>query len=338
MTLDADLLDLRYRPAKDVGHVESWFLVAHEPGGRRAFTSKLAVLASLDPAVPPVAEAWSIAFDREHGHVATKTIVPLDTALFGKGRLDVEIDGCSLTMGQAKGALATGTRKLAWDLAIGASRAAPVQHLPHAWLYGTSLSPSKLVTPLSDTRVSGFVNVSRGDGGPPEPWSIDGWPAMVGHQWGSALPRFYAWAHCNTWEGEDDLVLEAATSRVRMGPVLLSPMLTAVFVRWRGRRFDLNARELFGKNRGSVSMRRFEVSAETRELEVRAELAAETDDFVGLHLPNPSGAMTYLLDTKLARVRVELILPGESPVVVTSRAGALEIGTRDRDHGVRMVL
>jgi hypothetical protein len=46
--------------------------------------------------------------------------------------------------------------------------------------------------------------------------------------------------------------------------------------------------------------------------------------------------MTYGLDTALARARVELLVPGEPPLVATSRSAALEIGTRDRHHGVRM--
>jgi hypothetical protein len=48
--------------------------------------------------------------------------------------------------------------------------------------------------------------------------------------------------------------------------------------------------------------------------------------------------MTYCLNTKLARARLELRVPGSPPVVATSRAGALEIGTRDPKHGVRMFL
>ena len=48
--------------------------------------------------------------------------------------------------------------------------------------------------------------------------------------------------------------------------------------------------------------------------------------------------MTYCLNTKIARARLELRLPGAAPFVATSRAGALEIGTADREHGVRMFL
>jgi hypothetical protein len=335
-----DLLDLRYRGG---AHVESWFLKANEPGGRRAIWLKNTVFARPPSAdrrhalVPPMAEAWAIAFDRERGHVATKTSVPLDRARFARGTLDVEVDGCELSLGRARGDIASGTRRVGWDLEVGPERASPVLHLPRRSLYDASFPTSKLVTPLMDGRVTGSVRVDRGDGAAPEDWNVAAWPAMVGHNWGRSHPRLYAWVHCNAWDDAEDLAFEAVSARVRMGPVL-SPMGTAVFVRWKGQSWDLNARELLGQNRGSISLRRWEVTAAGQGLDVRAELSAETDDLVGLHYPNPSGAMTYCLNTKLARARLELRLPGRPPVVATSRAGALEIGTRDHQHGVRMYL
>lgn len=338
MNVPQDLLGLRFRGG---GHVESWFLKANEPGGRRAILVRNTVFArpngSGKSPVPPVAEAWAVAFDRELGHVATKTTVVLDSARFARGTLDVEVDGCELSLGRARGDLATGTRRIGWDLEVGPSLCAPILHLPRAALYDSPLPSSKLVTPLVDGRVSGAIRVDRGDGSAPEEWNVSGWPAMIGHNWGRSRARLYAWVHVNSWDDADDLAFEAVSARVRMGP-MLSPMGTAVFVRWKGRRWDLNAMELFGKNRGAISMRRWEVVAEGQGIEVRAEVAAETDDFVGMHYPNPSEDTTYCLDTKLARARIELRLPGRPPVLATSRAGALEIGTRDREHGVRMYL
>lgn len=337
-TVPADLLDLRYRGG---GHVESWFLKANEPGGRRAVWIKATVFArppSADPKhapIPPFAEAWAVVFDRERGHVATKTTVPLASARFAKGTLDVEVDGCALSLGAARGELASGTRRIRWDLAVGPERATPILHLPVRSLYEGSIPATKILTPLADARVRGAIVVDRGEGAPPEEWPVHEWPAMIGHNWGRAHARLYAWVHCNSWDDADDLVFEAVSARVRMGPVL-SPMATGVFVRWRGKSWDLNAGELFGRNRGSISLRRWEATAKGKGISLAAELGAETDDFVGLHYPNPSGAMTYCLNTKIARARLELRIPGEAPIVATSRAAALEIGTRDREHGVRM--
>lgn len=340
MNVPQDLLGLRYRGG---GHVESWFLKANEPGGRRAILLRNTVFAQPRTAdkrrqpTPPMAEAWAIAFERERGHVATKSSVLLESARFSRGTLDVEVDGCELSLGRARGDIATGTRRLGWDLEVGPALCAPILHLPKVALYEAPLPSSKLVTPLADARVSGSFRVDRGDGSAPEDWNVSEWPAMIGHNWGKERARLYAWVHCNSWDDAEDLAFEAVSARVRMGP-MLSPMGTAVFVRWKGRRWDLNARELFGKNRGAISMRRWEVVASGQGIEVRAEVAAETDEFVGLHYANPSGGTTYCLDTKLARVRLELHLPGRPPILATSHAGALEIGTREREHGVRMYL
>lgn len=338
MTVPADLLDLRYRGG---GHVESWFLKANEPGGRRAIWLKATVFARPPSAdrshapVPPVAEAWAIAFDRERGHVATKTTVPFSAARFSKGTLDVEVDGCELSLGRARGAIASGARRIAWDLEVGPERASPILHLPSVSLYDGAFPSTKLLSPLADGRVRGAITIDRGDGSTPEDWNVAEWPAMIGHNWGRAHARLYAWVHCNAWDDVEGLTFEAVSARVRMGPVL-SPMATGVYVRYRGRSWDLNAGELFGRNRGSISLRRWEATARGQGISVHADLAAETDDFVGLHYPNPSGAMTYCLNTKIARARVELTLPGEGRLVATSRAAALEIGTRERQHGVRM--
>lgn len=335
------LLDLRWRGG---GHVESWFFKANDPEGRRALWLKATVYAKSPSAdrraeqVPPVAEAWAIAFDRgedgESRHVVTKSTIPFDRARFGRGTLDVEVDGCELSLGHARGAIANGGRALAWDIAVGPERASPIVHLPAARLYETSFPASKLVTPLADARAKGVVDVSRSPG-VTERWDIDGWPAMIGHNWGRAHAHLYAWTHCNVWDVED-LVFEGVSARVRMGPVL-SPMLTAVFLRYRGQSFDLNSRELFGKSRGVISLRRWEATAENgRGLRVLADFGAETDDFVGLHYANPRGGATHCLNTKLARGRLDVTLPSGESFVAHSRAAALEIGTRDPHHGVRM--
>jgi hypothetical protein len=314
--------------------VESWFFKANEPSGRRALWLKSTVFARAARDVPPVAESWAIAFDRERGHVATKTTVLLESARFAHGALDVEIDGCALSLGRARGALATGWRRLAWDLAIGPELASPIVHLPSLALYKDERPPSsKLVTPLADARATGHALVFHGAGNE-ERWVVDGWPCMIGHNWGRRHSHLYAWGHCNAWD-VPGLVFEGISARVRVGPVL-SPMATAAFVRFRGRRFDLNAPVTLAHNRGLVSLRRWELDASHNGVHLKCELSAETDDLVGLYYSNPNAATTYCLNSKLAKARLELHLPGEAPVIAHSRAAALEIGTRDPTHGVRM--
>jgi hypothetical protein len=335
-----DLLGLRYRgrASQQVGHVESWFMKANAPDGGRAFWTRLTILSS--PNLAPVAEAWAIAFDRHRGHVAIKSTVAFETARFSKDRFAGEVDGCMLDLDRAKGMLSSGRGSLTWNVSLGAPRAAPIMHLPSRHLYRRGLPPfSKLVTPLSDVRARGSIKVERGGADDVDEWDVEGWPAMVGHNWGRGNAELYAWVHCNTFAadspkgGLEDLVFEAISARVRVGPVL-SPMATAAFVRYRGRSWDLSHLRMLGQNRATISLRRWEMTGgDGRDLQLVCDVAAETDDIVGLHYPNPTEQ-----PTKLARARLEIRFPDGETIVKFSRAAALEIGTLGTDHGVRMYL
>jgi hypothetical protein len=63
---------------------------------------------------------------------------------------------------------------------------------------------------------------------------------------------------------------------------------------------------------------------------------AETDDFVGLFYPNPDGVMLHCLNSKIAHAEVTLRIAGRAPRTLRSTRAALEIGTTDPRHGVRM--
>jgi hypothetical protein len=347
-----ELLGIRYSPqrAASRGHVESWFAKATAPDGRRALWVRCTIFAR--PKLEPVAEAWAVAFDRHRGHVAVKSTVLLPTARFSPDSIDVSIDGTSLTMNRARGSLSSGRGSLMWDLDIGPPLANPIFHIATRAMYRDGLPPfSKAVTPLSDARSGGVVRVDRG-GGDIDNWDVDSWPTMIGHNWGRQNAELYAWTHCNAFEVEsttltgnrdhrstveEHLAFEAVSTRVRIGPVL-SPMATVAFVRWRGRSWDLSRITSLTQNRGVISLRRWEMTGQDRGLHVVADVAAETDDIVGLHYPNPNGPMTHCLNTKIARARLELRLPDGETVTATSRAAALEIGTLRTDHGIRMYL
>ena len=65
---------------------------------------------------------------------------------------------------------------------------------------------------------------------------------------------------------------------------------------------------------------------------------ADTDDFVGLFYPNPDGTNCHCLNSELARAEVTLKIAGRPARIYRSSRAALEIGTRDPNHGVRMVM
>lgn len=315
------------RPPKK-GHVESYFLKLNDPEGRRALWLKATILQNASCPEGAVAEAWAIAFDRERGHVAVKESVPFSEARFSNTGLDVVANGLRLSEGSVAGEITHAGRTIAFDLSF-TPGAAPLVPFPFEAMYRGRLPSSKFVSPHPDSR---FFGSFRADG---DEVRVDGWHGMQGHNWGSGHAPLYAWAHCNQWDQGEDFTLEGVSAKTRLGPVL-SPLTTLVCVRHRGVRYEFNRLPDLARARGDVSHRRWDFRAESDIGRIEGELYGQTDDFVGLYYPNPDGAMTYCLNTKLAHARVRFEPRGRLPFTLTSRAAALEIGTREPDHGIRM--
>jgi hypothetical protein len=328
-------LGVRYEPgsrASQRGHVESYFLKANDPHRRRALWLKATIYATKRAPYAALAEAWAVAFDAYADHVAVKSSIPFARARFSKTALDIDVDGVIFRPGEARGAVASGGRSVAWDLRLEGD-APPIVHYP-PWMYDAPLPSSKLVSPFPDLRVSGEAIVNG------ETWTLDRWPGLLGHNWGPRHTPEYAWGHCNSWEGgnanqADELVLEGVSGRMKVGPIL-ARLRTVICVRYRGVRYDLSSVRDLLRNRADVSPRRWTFAGQNDLIRVRGEMFASTDDFVGLFYVNPDDTMTHCLNTKLAHAEVELTVRGRAPFTARSRAAALEIGTMDPRHGVRM--
>jgi Tocopherol cyclase len=335
----------RYDQAARRGHVESYFLKANDPSSRRALWLRTTIFASDRAPDRAIAEAWAIAFSTAEGHVAVKTSVPFADAHFDRSRLDVEVAGVALrafsvssdgsgAAGEARGRIESGARSIELALTF-ESRDAPLVHFPHPWMYEGPVPSSKIVSPLPDLRVSGEAVIQG------ERWTLDRWPGMLGHNWGHRNAHLYAWGQCNTWDGGEDVVFEGFSARAHVGPSrlgVLTPMTTLLCVRHRGVRYDLNAMSALLENSGRVTPRRWRFRGANDLVSVKGELWGTTDDFVGLHYPNPDGTMTYCLNSKIATAEIAIRERGRAPMTLRSRAAALEVGTSDPAHGTRMYL
>ena len=330
---------VRYQASAKHGHVESYFLKANDPKSRRAVWLKTTIYAGDRDPQRAVAEAWAVAFDgRGEGgeHVAVKANVPFDSARFDPSQMKVNVDGCTFERGSAHGKIETGDRTIAWDFTFDAG-GAPLVHFPRAWMYEAPFPSSKIVSPLPDIRVSGEMTVNGAK------WTLDRWPGLLGHNWGRSHAELYAWGHCNVWDdggaGADELVFEGTSARVRVGRgklSVLAPMMSILCVRHRGVRYDLNGAMDLVKNRGEITARRWRFRGKNALVAVEGEMWGETDDFVGLFYANPDGAMTHCLNSKIAHARIDVTPRGRAPIRLRTRSAALEIGTRDPSHGVRM--
>jgi len=342
--LAVDLNAVRYDPASRAGHVESYFIKANDPAGERAIWIKATIFVSRSEPDRPLAEGWAIAFDRRGGrarHVAVKHTLPFEATSFSRAGLGIHWthpravaangarpDGLAIEPGKTEGRISLREHRIAWNLRF-STDAPPLVPFPYEGMYKAPFPKVKTCTPTPDARFEGEIFV---DG---ERWDIDGFRGMQGHNWGRSHAEKYAWCHANIWDEDDDFILESMSARVALGPVS-TPLITLVCVRPRGVAYDFNHPGDLVHATSDVGLRRWAFTASNSRARIEGEIEAKTHDFVGLFYPNPDGPMTYCLNTKLAHARVRFQPSGGTPLSLTSRAAALEIGTRDEEHGVRM--
>jgi hypothetical protein len=326
---DGPWAGLQYDPSSSRGHVESWFLKANDPKSRRALWLKWTVWSG-DRAPRPehaVAEAWAVAFSTAHGHVATKTSIPFERASFDRHVIGASIDGCTLTSRTARGRVDSGGRSIAYDLTL-ESRQAPYRLYPSRWMYSGPIPSQKTLTPVPDARVSGHVEI---DG---ESWELQAWPGMIGHNWGRHS-ELYVWGQCGVWDDGADVVFEGAAARVRAAGVLL-PLRTTLMIRHQGTSYPLTDLSAVLSNASTLTARRWQFRGAGKRVQVQGEMWEESDDFVGLFYTNPDGAILHCLNSKIAHAELTLRVEGRAARLLRSTRAALEIGTLDRQHGVRM--
>jgi hypothetical protein len=186
------------------------------------------------------------------------------------------------------------------------------------------------VTPVPNARVAGTVTVQG------ERWDLQGWPGMIGHNWGRHT-EVYVWGHCNSWDDGADVVFEGASGRVRAAGVLL-PLRTALVVRHQGTTYALTDLRSLARNEASLTERRWRFHGAGPRIAIEGEVWADTDDFVGLFYTNPDGVTIHCLNSKIAHAEMTLRISGRAPRTLRTTRAALEIGTRDPNHGVRMVV
>jgi hypothetical protein len=321
---------LRFDPKSPRPHVESYFFKLNDPKERRAVWIKATVFAPKANPDRAVAEAWAVAFDRDKGQVASKDTVPFAHSVFPTDTFRISVADLEVAESRIRGAVAGAGHEIAFDLEA-SGRTDPLVPFFHPLMYELPFPRTKLVTPNPVLYFNGRYSV---DG---EEVEVSQWCGMQGHNWGGEHAPSYAWCQCNEWREAGDLVLEAFTARVRLGS-RLSPPLTIICIRYRGELHLFNGPIDMLLNRAAIGPLRYRFECSNPQLRVKGELGAEPGHFAGLYYRNPDGSVIHCLNSKITEATVELRARGERAAVLTSGRAALEVGTRDATHGVRMYI
>jgi hypothetical protein len=307
-------------------HYESFYLKTSRPERGLALWIRHTVLKA--PGAPPRASLWVTLFDAAAGPVALKASHGADQ-LSADEKHYIRIADALLFPGRAIGDLHAGEAGDArWELEFEGS-APPFYYLPRAWMYERSLPKTKAISLYPALTFSGRLAIGGRE------LALDGWPGMIGHNWGTEHPHRGSWIEGANFSEQPDAYLDAVFGRIKLGPVL-TPWLGNACLS-----IDGQVHRLGGPRPGSASITESHTGARFvlrgTGVTVEGEVQAPPERFVGWRYGEPGGGWHPTLNCSLAdmRLRVER---GSAPARELSVSGgaAYELQLREHDHGVAL--
>jgi len=306
---------------RDAGHYESFYLKCGDAASRRGLWLRYTVHKA--PGAAPVGSLWATLFDEQGPHAAKVSPPPeqlgaggRDWVRIGGGRIGP--DGCSGEIPELA----------AWELRFeGGEESFP--YLPRAWMYTAKLPRTKALSLRPAVRVSGTVTV-RG-----RTLELDGWPGMIGHNWGAEHAERWIWLHGTDFAEQPDAWIDATIGRIEIGR-WTTPWVANGCLSLDGVRYRLGG---IGKTRAVQVDERPEGAALTLPgdgISVRGEVSAPRADVVGWVYSDPApGSQHHTAHCAIADMTLTVARRDQPPLTLTVSGGATyELGMREHDHGI----
>jgi hypothetical protein len=195
-------------------------------------------------------------------------------------------------------------------------------------MYRAPLPKTKPESPLPRAAFTGTATV---DG---VTFELDGWPGMVGHNWGAEHAERWVWLHGIAFDGARGDWIDAAIGRVRMG-LVVTPWIGNGAVSVDGTRLRLGG---LGRTRSTVvreSPERCSFVLGGDGVRVEGTVSAPRDRLVAWAYADPGGGEHNTVNCSIASMELRVERTGEPPLELRTATHAVyELGMRETDHGV----
>ena len=306
------------------GHYESFYIKATRPGGGQALWLRQTV--HKRPGEALTGSIWLTLFDGDGpGPRATKLTVGEDEVSVPTGAF-IKVADALLEPGRAYGSVETQEMKVSWDLAY-ESEAQAFRHMPYDFLYGAPLPKTKFLSPYPDARYAGTVTV---DG---RVLAVDGWPGMVGHNWGAEHAERWTWIQANEFR-ECDAWFDAALGRIKVGP-LTTPWIGNAMLEIEGEQHRLGGFDRVRSTKIDDEPTECEFELRGKAVKVRGRVFSELRNFVGWVYADPVGPEHNTVNCSISDLELVVERKGRPDLRLECvGAAAYELGMRESTHGI----
>jgi hypothetical protein len=309
--------------APAAGHYESFYLKAADAASRRALWLRYTV--HKRPGAVAVGSLWATLFDEGGPYAAKVTLAPDQLGAGGADYLRIGAsrigpDGAFGTIPQLGAA---------WQLSFDGDEP-PFPYLPHPRMYTARLPRTKALSLRPAIRISGEATV-RG-----RTVTLDGWPGMIGHNWGAEHAERWIWTHGTAFAEQPEAWLDATIGRLKVGR-WTTPWVANGCLSLDGVRHRLGG---LGRTRAThveEAPERASFTLPGDGIVVRGEVGAPRADVVGWVYSDPAGAggQHHTAHCAIADMTLTVTRPDRPPLTLTVAGGATyELGMRERDHGI----
>ena len=304
------------------GHYESVYLVATDP--REPVAVWIRYTVHKPPGRPATGSIWCTVFD--NGRPVAAKITDPDVRSTGAALIEVGQAG-TVSPTRARGAMADVDAE--WDLSF-EPLDAELRHLPHAWMYRAPVPRTKSTSPYPAMRVNGTLRM----GG--RTLAINGWPGMLGHNWGAEHAHRWIWLRGAVFEDHPNTWLDVVIGQIKVGGVMLPWIANGVVaingadgprrtVGGLGRRVTVDERpdgcDLVLPGQGFV---------------LTASVTAPISASVGWQYADPAGGRHQVRNCSAARLELAVRESARTTTLRTDHGGVYELGSVEFDPDVLM--
>jgi hypothetical protein len=219
--------------------------------------------------------------------------------------------------------------RASWSLRF-VGQAPELRHLSPGMLYRLPLPRTKLTSPAPAARFDGVLELEGGDA-----IALDGWPGMVGHNWGSEHAERWIWLHGIDFAQAPGAWIDVALGRVRLAG-RQTPWVVNGALSFEGRRVRLGGLGARGlRVRESPRGCRLRLPG-PRGILVEADVQIPEDSAAGWRYADPDGGEHDVVHCSVASAQLRVVSRdgAQTASMRTDHGGAYELGMRERDHGV----